>query len=378
MQINKLLQTVISQGASDLHIAVGVPPCIRLHGRLVHLKTKVLTPEDTVSLMKSITPERCQQELQESGSTDFGFGFENQARFRVAVFRERHQVGIVLRLIPSRIMTFEEIGLPPQIKMLMYRPRGLFLVTGPTGSGKTTSLATMLEHINRNRETHIITIEDPIEYYHTHNKSIITQRELGVDVPSFSEGLRRALRQDPDVILVGEMRDLETISTAITAAETGHLVFATLHTTGCQGTINRVVDVYPEREQEQVRVQLSVTLICVISQALIPRASGQGRVAAFEIMVMTPAIANLIRMQKVYQIDSEIQTGSRLGMISLDKSLLNLYAQGVIARPEVLARCRNIVETTEAMDRMLVGEGAPRPAQAAVGEDFVPPVGSGK
>ena len=377
MQINKLLQTVISQGASDLHLAVGAPPCIRLHGRLVRLKTKVLTPEDTVALMKSITPDRCQQELQEKGSSDFGFGFTDQARFRVAVFRERHHIGIVLRLIPTRIMTFEEIGLPSQIKQLMYRPRGLLLVTGPTGSGKTTSLATMLHHINLNRETHIVTIEDPIEYYHSHEKSIITQRELGVDVPSFEEGLRRALRQDPDVILVGEMRDLETISTAITAAETGHLVFATLHTTGCQGTINRIIDVYPEREQEQIRTQLSVTLICIISQALVPRADGSGRVAAFEILVMTSAISNLIRQQKSYQIDSEIQTGTRLGMIALDKSLLNLYAQGIISKAEVLARCRNIPDVQEAMDKIVVGEGMARQPQL-LGAEPAPPAGSGK
>ncbi len=377
MQINKLLQTVISQGASDLHIAVGAPPCIRLNGRLVRLKTKSLGPEDTVALMKSITPERCQQELQEKGSTDFGFSFTDQARFRVAVFRERHHIGIVLRLIPTKIMTFEEIGLPPQIKQLMYRPRGLFLVTGPTGSGKTTSLATMIHHINLNRETHIVTIEDPIEYYHDHEKSIITQRELYVDVPSFEEGLRRALRQDPDVILVGEMRDLETISTAITAAETGHLVFATLHTTGCQGTINRIVDVYPEREQEQVRTQLSVTLICIISQALIPRADGNGRVAAFEILVMTPAISNLIRQQKVYQIDSEIQVGTRMGMIPLDKSLLNLYAQGIIAKPEVLARCRNLPDTQEAIDKIIVGDGITRQPQL-LSVETPPPIGSGK
>ena len=356
MQINKLLNTVISEGASDLHLAVGSPPCVRVSGRLQRLKTKVLEPEDTVALMKSIAPERCQQELQERGSSDFGFSFADKARFRVSIFRQRRNVGLVLRLIPNKLMTFEEIGLPPQIKQLMFRPRGLFLVTGPTGSGKTTTLATMINYINERIECHIITIEDPIEYFHEHKKALVTQRELGIDVPSFEEGLRRGLRQDPDVILVGEMRDLETISTAITAAETGHLVFATLHTTGAAETINRIIDAYPEKEQEQVRVQLSVTLICVISQALLPRADGKGRIAAFEIMVMTPAISNLIRMQKVYQIPSEIQTGSRLGMIPLDKSLLSLYARGLVTRQEVLARCKNIPEVQQEMDRMLIAD----------------------
>jgi len=274
-------------------------------------------------------------------------------------------------------MTFEEIGIPPQIKQLMYRPRGLFLVTGPTGSGKTTSLATMIDYINERLECHIITIEDPIEYYHVHKKALVTQRELGIDVPSFQEGLRRALRQDPDVILVGEMRDLETISTAITAAETGHLVFATLHTTGAAETINRIIDAYPEKEQEQVRTQLSVTLICVMSQALLPRASGRGRVAAFEIMVMTPAISNLIRTQKVYQIPSEIQTGSRLGMIPLDKSLLNLFQRGLVTKQEILARCKNVAEVQQEIERLLIADaaGGPagRPGAMPAGAPFVPP-----
>jgi len=352
MQINKLLQTVINQGASDLHLAVGRQPTIRLHGRLISLKTKVLEPEDTVALMKSITPERCQTELQEKGSTDYGFAF-GKDRFRVAVFRQRGKVGMVLRLIPSHIMSFEEIGLPEQIKQLMYRPRGLFLVTGPTGSGKTTTLATMIEFINRNRDCHIVTIEDPIEYYHDHIRSIVTQRELGVDVPAFAEGLRRALRQDPDVILVGEMRDLETIATAITAAETGHLVFGTLHTTGAAGTINRIIDAFPPDQQEQIRTQLSVALIAVISQALLPKTNGKGRVASFEIMIMTSAIANLIRNEKVYQINSEIQTGQRLGMVTLDDSLARLFSRGLISRHEAMARARNIDELQERLDSIV-------------------------
>ena len=366
MQINKLLQTVVSQGASDLHLSVGVPPCVRLYGRLVRLKTKSLEPPDTVALMKSITSERCQQELQAVGSTDYGFSFGEQARFRVAVFRQRGYTGIVLRLIPNKLMSFEEIGLSEQVKQLLWRPRGLVLVTGPTGSGKTTTLATMIDFINTNRDTHIITIEDPIEYFHSHKRSIITQRELGVDVPAFAEGLRRALRQNPDVILVGEMRDLETMETAISAAETGHLVFATLHTNSAEGTINRIVDAFPERQQEQVRIQLASNLIAVICQALIPDTTGRGRVAAFEIMIRTPAISNLIRTQKVYQITSEIQTGNKYGMILLDDSLAKLYHAGRITEEEALNRCRSVEDMEEKIrmpPRALLGEGGAEPGR---------------
>ena len=232
IQIDRLLDTVIRQNASDIHLTVGLKPTLRLHGKLRSLDTKVLESDDVVSLMKAITPERAQQELQEEGSTDFGFAYGTQARFRVAIFRQRGDVAIALRLIPNQLMTFEEIGLPPICKELIRRPRGLYIVTGPTGSGKTTSLATMIDYINTNLDRHIITVEDPIEYYHYHKKSIIAQREVGVDVPSFSEALRRGLRADPDVMMVGEMRDLETIESAIRAAETGHLVFATLPTLG--------------------------------------------------------------------------------------------------------------------------------------------------
>ncbi len=347
MQINKLLQTVVNQDASDIILTVGCKPMLRLYGRLMPLQTKVLEPEDTVSLMKSITSERCQQELQEVGSTDFGFSFGTQARFRVAVFKQRGYVGIVLRLIPNRLLSFEEIGLSKSVQKLLWRPRGLILVTGPTGSGKSTTLATMINYINQNRDTHIITIEDPIEYFHDHKRSVITQRELGVDVPSFAEGLRRALRQNPDVILVGELRDLETMETAISAAETGHLVFGTLHTNSAEGTINRIVDAFPERQQEQVRIQLAGNLIAVVCQALLPNVTGKGRVAAFEIMIRTSAISNLIRMQKVYQIESEIQTGAKHGMILLDDHLVQLYHAGKITDDEALNRCRNPEEMRE-------------------------------
>ena len=347
MQINKLLQTVVSQNASDLILTVAAKPMLRLNGRLVPLQTKVLDPEDTVALMKSITSERCQQELQEVGSTDFGFSYGEQARFRVAVFKQRGYTGIVLRLIPNKLLSFSEIGLSDDIQRLLWRPRGLVLVTGPTGSGKTTTLATMIDYINMNRDTHIITVEDPIEYFHSHKRSVVTQRELGVDVPSFAEGLRRALRQNPDVILVGEMRDLETMETAISAAETGHLVFATLHTNSAETTINRIVDAFPPQQQEQVRVQLSSNLIAVICQALIPDVTGRKRVAAFEIMMRTDAISNLIRQQKVYQIQSEIQTGMKHGMILLDDSLAKLFHAGRISREEAMNRCRNIEEMAQ-------------------------------
>jgi twitching motility protein PilT len=334
--IEKLLQAVVKQGASDLHITVGQPPVLRLDGRLRQVETKVLEPEDTVALMKSITPERNQQELQEEGGTDFGFAFGDKARFRVAVMKQKGNVTVVLRLIPNMLLSFEQIGLPKLAAALCRRPRGLFLVTGPTGSGKTTTLASMVNFINENLDRHIITVEDPIEYYHNHKKSIINQREVGRDVPSFAEALRRVLRQDPDVILVGELRDLETIEAAVRAAETGHLVFSTLHTVSASGTITRIIDVFPANQQDQIRIQLAGNLIAVLSQALCPLATGKGRIAAYEFMVVTPAIANLIRENKTYRIDSSIQTGKKLGMQLLDEHLWQLYDIGKITLEEMV------------------------------------------
>ena len=333
--IDKLLQAVVNRKASDLHIAVGQPPVLRMDGRMKKLDTKVLQPEDTVALMKSITPERCQQELQEVGGTDFGFAFGTLARFRVSVFKQRGNVGMVLRQIPVKLLNFDDLGTPAVLRDLCLRPRGLVLVTGPTGSGKTTTLAAMIDYINENCDHHIITIEDPIEFYHTHKKSTVNQRELGVDVPSFAEAIRRGLRQDPDVILVGEMRDLETIEAAITAAETGHVVFATLHTTGAQGTINRIIDVFPTTQQEQIRTQLSTSVIGILSQALLPKIGG-GRVAAYEMLVVTPAIANLIRENKTFRITSAIQTGQKQGMQLLDDHLFKLWQQGLVEEKEIL------------------------------------------
>jgi twitching motility protein PilT len=340
VNMDRLLQACVTQGASDIHLVVGRSPVLRIDGRLRSLETKVLEPDDTASLMKSITPDRNQQELQEEGGTDFGFAYGDVARFRVSIFRQKGNISLVLRLIPTKIMSFEEIGLPKICTALCRRPRGLFLVTGPTGSGKTTTLACMVNYINENFDDHIITIEDPIEYYHNHKKSIVNQREVGVDVPSFAEGLRRILRMDPDVIMVGELRDLETMESAIRAAETGHLVFSTVHTTSAAGTVTRIIDVFPVNQQEQIRIQLSSNLLAVLSQALLPLATGKGRVAAYEFMVVTPAIANLIRENKTYRIDSSIQTGKKLGMQLLDEHLWQLYDNGKIGLDEMLDNSR--------------------------------------
>jgi len=329
LELNQLLNLLVEKGGSDLHISVGLPPTVRIHGRLRPLNVPPLTPEDTNRFMKAVTPERCQTELKEKGSSDFGFAFEDKARFRTAVFMQKGHVGITLRLIPHELLTFEQIGLPQNVKNLLNRPRGLILITGPTGSGKTTTLATMVDFINIEMDKHIITIEDPIEYYHIHKKSIITQREVGVDIGSFAEALRRALRMDPDVMLVGEMRDNETISAAITAAETGHIVFATLHTTGAANTINRIIDAFPNEQQSQIRAQLATALLLVISQVLLPRAD-KGVVAAFEIMVINSAIEHMIRENQVHKIISAMQTGASQGMVLLDDYLFRLYANKII------------------------------------------------
>lgn len=340
VNIDRLLQACITMGASDIHLTVNRPPVLRIDSRLRALETKVLEPDDTVALMKSITPEKNQQELQEEGGTDFGFAYGQHGRFRVSVFRQKGNVAIVLRLIPSKILSFEEIGLPKICAALCRRPRGLFVVTGPTGCGKTTTLATMINYINENLDHHIVTVEEPIEYYHPHKKCIINQREVGVDVTSFAEALRRVLRMDPDVIMVGELRDLETIESALRAAETGHLVFSSLHTTSASGTITRIIDVFPVNQQEQIRIQLSSNLLAVLSQVLCPLSAGKGRVAAFEFMVVTPAIANLIRENKTYRIDSSIQTGKKLGMQLLDDHLWQLYEMGRITMAEMLDKGR--------------------------------------
>jgi twitching motility protein PilT len=341
IQIDRLLETTVRRNASDLHLAVGRPPTLRMGGHLRELQTKVLEPEDTTALMKSITPDRIQQEYEETGSGDFGFAYGDAARFRVAIFKQKGFCSLVLRKIPNKIMTFEQIGLPKMAEQICRRPRGMFLVTGPTGSGKTTTLACMINYINEQFDRHIITMEDPIEYYHPHKKSVVVQREVGVDVPNFAEALRRALRQDPDVILVGEMRDLATISSAVTAAETGHLVFGTLHTSGAASTINRLIDAFPTDSQEQIRVQLANNLIAVLSQTLCPRIDTDGMLAAYEFMYVTPGIQNLIRENKSFRIDSEIQTGKRYGMQLLDDNLWMHFTAGRISAEEAIDKSKN-------------------------------------
>ncbi len=355
IHIDRVLETCIKQGGSDIHIVTGRPPVLRLHGGLRSLDTKTLDSDDTQAIMKSITPDRNQHELQESGSTDFGFAFGDKGRFRVSVFRQRGDISIVLRLIPNQLLSFDTIGLPDQIAELCRRPQGMFLVTGPTGSGKSTTLASMINYINENIDHHIITVEDPIEYYHYHKKSVVNQREIGNDVPTFAEALRRALRQDPDVILVGELRDLETIEAAVAAAETGHLVFSTLHTTGCQGTITRLIDAFPVNQQEQIRVQLSTNLIAVLSQTLCKRRGGKGRIAGYEFMMVTPAISNLIRENKTYRINSAIQTGKKFGMQLMDDHLWEHYTKKIIDEREALDKARYPEHMLEKISKLKMG-----------------------
>ncbi|MFH0944097.1 MAG: type IV pilus twitching motility protein PilT [Planctomycetota bacterium] len=339
VELEKLLETVVEANGSDLHLTVGRPPVIRLHGRLRSLDLPDLTADDTEALVRSLAPPGNLEELERGGTSDFALAYADKARFRISIFKQKDCYGTALRLIPSQLLTFDEIGLPESVRVLLNRPRGLFLVTGPTGCGKTTTLATMLDYINENFDRHIITIEDPIEYYHSHKKSVIMQREVGHDVPSFPEALRWALRQDPDVILLGEMRDNATISTAITAAETGHLVFGTLHTTGSARTVDRIIDSFPHEQQEQIRAQLSVSLVAVVSQVLMPRASGKGRVAAFEVLITTSAVENHIRKNETFKIPSVIQTSKKLGMIRLDDHLFNLFQEGVISKEAVYEYC---------------------------------------
>lgn len=331
-----LLQRAVERRASDLHLSVGRPATLRVRGALENVTPEPLRREDVEQFIRAVTPDRNWREFEEIGTSDFGLSHATGDRFRVSICRERNEPRAVLRLIPSKLLTFEQIGLPDVVKDLLTRPRGLILVTGPTGSGKTTTLATMIDWVNRSQETHIVTIEDPIEYYHTHAKSIVTQREVGTDVPTFSEAMRRVLRQDPDLILLGEMRDLETISSAITAAETGHLVLGTLHTTGAARTVDRIIDAYPTNQQEQIRAQLSVAIVAVISQILVPRADGNGLVAAFEILTTNSAVENHIRKNETFKIPSVIQTNRRAGMILLDDSLLELVRRGAITRATAL------------------------------------------
>ena len=358
--MKELLAAMIDEGGSDLHIRALMPPELRVHGELLPLADEDLTEEDAFGLCREISTDAHMAEVEANGGADFAIAFrdlctpeEQEAedekrlatRFRVSVFKERKRYGMVLRQIPATLLTMEQLGLPPVVKELLFKPRGLILVTGPTGSGKSTTLASMLNVINHERSVHIITIEDPIEFYHKSAKSLITQREVGDDVPSFAEAIRRALRQDPDVILVGEMRDIETIGAAVTAAETGHLVFGTLHTTGAAETVDRIIDAFPTNQQAQVRTQLAAGLQAVISQILLPKldANGEvhGRVAAFEIMTSTDAIRSRIRDGKTNMIKSDLQTGAKYGMQTLDSHLTQLYKAGLIAYDELITKSQD-------------------------------------
>lgn len=355
-RIVEIISYAAALGASDVHITVGLPPVFRVHGALIPLGAPELaggpapppgwgpgplTPEDTERLARELMSEEQFARYRERGEVDFSYSVPGVTRVRVNVFRQRNSTAIAMRLIPARIPSFQELGLPEVVAYLARRPDGLVLVTGPTGSGKSTTLAAMIDLINRERRVHIITLEDPIEYLHRHQLSIVNQREIGQDTRSFAAALRAALREDPDVILVGEMRDLETIATAVTAAETGHLVLATLHTSSAAETIDRIIDVFPAAQQQQIRVQLANTIEGIISQQLIPRIDRPGRVVALEILVATPAIRNLIREGKTYQIPSQLQTGARYGMQTLDMSLRALYQRGIISREEVLHRAHD-------------------------------------
>lgn len=338
MDLMELVSIGTEKKASDIHITVGIPPVLRINGKLTYLNDHILKPDETKELVYSSLNENLLKELEEKGEIDTSFSKPGIGRYRVNVFKQRGSYGMALRIIPLKIPTMEELSLPGVIKDLARLPRGLILVTGPTGSGKSTTLASMIDQINKERNCHILTIEDPIEYLHKHNKSIVNQREIGTDSLSFSNSLRAALRQDPDVILVGEMRDLETISIALTAAETGHLVLSTLHTVGAAKTIDRIIDVFPPHQQQQIRIQLSSVIQGIISQQLLAKADENGRVAAFEIMKATPAIRNLIREGKIHQIDTAIQTGAKYKMQTMDNSLLELYKNGLISKETTLTQ----------------------------------------
>src|SRR5467141_3481116 len=337
--MHDLLQIMVDRGASDLHITSGTYPQLRISGRLTQLtQFEQLAPQDTQRLAYSVLNEGQKQKFEEENELDLSFGIQGLARFRCNVYRQRGAVGTAIRVIPYKIRTFDELGLPRVVQELADRPKGLVLVTGPTGSGKSTTLAAMVDKINNERAEHIMTIEDPIEFVHPHKKCLVNQREVFADTQSFKNALKAILRQDPDVVLVGEMRDLETIAAAITIAETGHLTFGTLHTNSCAQTINRIIDVFPTTQQSQVRSQLSLVLEGVLSQQLIPTADGRGRAMALEIMVTTPAIRNLIREEKIHQIYSAMQAGQKFGMQTMNQSLAELVQKRRISREEALNR----------------------------------------
>jgi twitching motility protein PilT len=359
LSLRVLLQEMIGRGASDLHVTVGNPAKMRVDGELQNSKNPtVLTPKDTLSIAYSILTENQKKRFEVEDELDFSFGVQNLSRFRGNVYKQRGCVAMAIRQIPYEIISIEKLGLPPIISKLADRPRGLVLVTGPTGSGKSTSLAAMVDKVNRERKGHILTVEDPIEFIHRHQSCMINQREVGADTKSFTAALKYALRQDPDVILIGEMRDLETIGAALTIAETGHLVFATLHTNSAAESINRMIDAFPSHQQAQVRAQLAFVLEGVVTQTLLPKAKGKGRIAATEIMICTPAIRAVIRDEKIHQIYSLMQAGKKHGMQTMNDSLQLLYMRGDVTLDEALKRSGDPAELLRA-----VGEPVPQHMQ---------------
>jgi len=363
LHIDELLNIVVDRNASDLHLCVNSEPVIREDGALKRLNFEKFSPQQSQRMMYEIISDENIQKFETILELDFSYSLPKaRARFRVNMYKDKGSVAAAFRLISSRIPTTRELNLPPILDLLTERPRGLVLVTGPTGSGKSTSLAAMVNHINTSRAVHIITIEDPIEYLHTHKMSLINQRELGADTKSFNNALRASLREDPDVLLVGEMRDTETIHLAITAAETGHLVFATLHTNNAAESIDRMIDVFPPGQQDQIRIQLANNIVAIVSQQLLPRASGPGRVPANEIMIATPAIRNLIRENKTHQIPSMIQTSGGVGMTTMDQCLRDLYLKGLVTLEEAMTRAMNIEELKKMINTpQAMGQSGPPP-----------------
>ena len=350
INLRELLEQMVQMNASDLHLTVGTPPVVRVDGKLQRLNMDMLTADQTKKLAYSMLNEKQKLKFEQNWELDFSFGIENMSRFRCNIFMQRGNVAVALRQIPYKVKTFEELGLPKVASEFAKLPRGLVLVTGPTGSGKSTTLAAIIDKINKERPVHIITVEDPIEYLHRHQTAVINQREVFADTPSFASALKYALREDPDVVLVGEMRDLETIESALSISETGHLAFATLHTNSCAESINRIVDVFPTNQQEQIRVTLSFTLQAVVSQTLIPKVGG-GRVLALEIMIATPAIRAIIRDDKIHQIYSMIQSGQKFGMKTMNQSLAELYISGNISLNDAMGHSLNTQELTEIISR---------------------------
>ncbi|HEY3434529.1 MAG TPA: type IV pilus twitching motility protein PilT [Solirubrobacterales bacterium] len=373
--LNELLKSMVEQGASDLHLTTNSPPQIRLDGKLKPLSFPPLSPSETKQIAYSILTDNQKHRLEENLEIDFSFGIKGLARFRANVFHQRGAIAAAFRTIPYEIRTFRDLNLPPIVEKICEKPRGLVLVTGPTGSGKSTTLAAMIDKVNRERAEHIITIEDPVEYLHSHKKCIVNQRELHADTHSFANALRSALREDPDVVLIGEMRDFETVESALRIAETGHLTFATLHTNSAAQTINRIVDIFPAHQQGQIRVQLSFVLEGILCQSLLPKATGKGRVMAMEILIPNSAIRNLIREDKIHQIYGMMQTGqTKFGMQTMNQSLASLYFRRLISLQLAMARSSHPDELQEIIARgpaalgMNVGGGPGQPMPAAVPE----------